>query len=183
MENPGINKRYRNITISGRAANGATTLSRHLARFLGWKLINAGELVREYVKKKGIPLEKTGLTEDKYHLDLDNFIRDKLKKEKKLIIESWLSGYDAKNIPGVFKIFVLCSDDEIRVKRIMERDRMSYVEAKSHLQTREKENLKKWSKLYGTKDFWDEKLYDLVIDTKNKDVNASLALTLEALEK
>lgn len=181
MVNSFINPKWRNITVSGRAASGATTLSKNLAQKLGWQLINGGEIYREYVKKNGIPLERTTQTSDNYHLELDEFIKDKLRNDQYLIIESWLSGFDAQNIPGVFKIFVVCFDDSIRIDRLVNRDKMSIEEAKEHLRTRELENLQKWEKLYKTRDFWNLNLYDLVIDTYKNGPMETLKIALEAL--
>ena len=92
-----------------------------------------------------------------------------VKNEKELIIESWLSGFDAQNIPQIFKILVICSSEKERIKRVSDRDNKTLKEAKKHIQTREKENVKKWKKLYKTKDFWNQKYYNFIIDTnKNK---------------
>jgi len=181
MPTPFSSSKWRSITISGRAASGATTLSRGLAEKLGWQLINGGEIYREYVKKNGIPLEQTNLSSDRYHLELDNFIKEKLKNEKHLIIESWLSGFDAQEIAGVFKVYVICSDLSVRIDRLVNRDKMTIEEAKQHLQTREEENLKKWEKLYHTRDFANPDLYDLVIDTYAHGPTETLNLVLQTI--
>ncbi|MBI2617684.1 cytidylate kinase family protein [Candidatus Gottesmanbacteria bacterium] len=181
MESPIILPKWKNITVSGRAASGATTLSKKLSEKLGWKLINGGELYREYAKKNGIPLAATTQSEDSYHLELDNFIKEKLRSEKHIIIESWLSGFDAQNIPGIFKIFVTCSDDNIRVDRIVNRDNMTIEEAKQHLKQREEENIIKWEKLYHTRDFWNPNLYDLIINTYTSGPAETLKVALQAL--
>lgn len=173
--------RYRNITISGRVASGATTLSKALSDKIGWKLVNGGELYREYAKNNGIPLERTGLSSDKYHLELDEFIKNKLRTQNNQIIESWLSGFDAQGIDGVFKIFIVCSDDSVRIDRIVNRDRLTIEEAKAHLKTREEENLIKWERLYHTRDFWNPKLYDLIIDTYQNGPSETLELALTAM--
>lgn len=181
MQTPFLSSKWQNITISGRVASGATTLSRSLAQKLGWKLINGGEIYREYAKKNGIPLERTTKTSDNYHLELDNFIKEKLKKEKQLIVESWLSGFDAQGIASVFKVFVTCSDDAVRIDRVANRDKMTIEEAKEHLKIREEENLAKWEKLYQTKDFWNPNLYDLVINTYSSGPEETLDLVLQAI--
>lgn len=181
MQSPFVSGKWRNITISGRAASGATTLSRGLEEKLGWQLINGGEIYRKYVQKNGIPLEQTNLSSDKYHLELDNFIKEKLKNAKHLIIESWLSGFDAQGISGVFKVYVICSDISVRIDRLVNRDKMTIEEAKKHLQTREEENLKKWERLYHTRDFANPNLYDLVIDTYASGPAETLNLVLQAV--
>src|SRR3989337_3125090 len=117
--------KFRNITISGRVARRATTLSKNLAKKLSWKLINGGELYRRYAQNNGIPLEQTSLSSDKYHEELDEFIKGKLSKEKQLIIESWLAGFDAQSVEGVFKIFVVCSEDAVRIDRLVNRDKIT----------------------------------------------------------
>ena len=172
---------YRVITISGRVASGATTLSRGLAKTLDWHLVNGGEIYRQYAKENGIPLERTDLSGDEYHLKLDNYIKEKLKTEKNIIVESWLSGFDAQEIAGVYKIFVNCSSDALRVDRIVNRDKMTIEEAKEHLKRREEENLKKWERLYRTRDFWNPQLYDLVIDTYRYGPTETLNLVLSAI--
>ena len=173
--------KFRNITISGRAANGATTLARSLAKKLNWSLVLAGEIVREYMKMNNIPLELTSQTSDQYHLELDDLIKNKLKNENNLIIESWLSGFDAQNIPGVFKIFITCSDDAVRIDRLMNRDKITLEQAKQHIKIREEENLKKWEKLYHTRDIWNPKYYDLVIDTYKLGPEETLEKTLSTI--
>ena len=178
---PFTSPKWRNITISGRAANGATTLSKALAGQLGWKLINGGEMYREYAKKKDIRLENTTSSEDMFHIELDRFIKEKLENERHLIVESWLAGYDGQNVPGVFKIFVTCSDEGVRIDRLVNRDNMSVEEAKQHLKIREEENLKKWEKLYHTRDFWNRQLYNLTIDTYTNGPQETLAIALKAI--
>lgn len=176
-----ISPNFRNITVSGRAASGATTLSRALAEKLGWTLINPGEIYRQYVKRKNIPLEKTTAVSDEYHLEMDNLIKIKLKNEKNLIIESWLSGFDAQGITGVYKIFVNCSDDAIRLDRIVNRDNMTLEQAKIHLKVREEENLVKWEKIYKTRDIWNKKLYDLWIETSKNGPLETLNIVLKSV--
>jgi cytidylate kinase len=181
MTNTFPSQNIRNITISGRAASGATTLSRLLSEKIGWELINGGEIYRQYVKKKGIPLEKTTQVSDEYHKELDLFIQDKLKTEEHIIVESWLSGFDAENIPGVFKIFVMCSQDAVRIDRLVNREGMTVEQAKEHIKVREAENIAKWEKMYHTRDFWNPSLYDLVIDTYTNGPTETLQLALSAI--
>ncbi|OGG08153.1 hypothetical protein A3D05_05445 [Candidatus Gottesmanbacteria bacterium RIFCSPHIGHO2_02_FULL_40_24] len=172
---------YRCITVSGRVASGATTLSHGLKRVLNWRLWNGGEIYRQYAREKQIPLERTDLSSDDYHIKLDNYIREKLKTEKQLIMESWLSGYDARNIEGIFRIFVDCSDFSLRVDRLVNREKMTIDQAKEHLKRREEENLKKWERLYKINNFWDAKYYDLVIDTFYYGPTESLNIALKNL--
>lgn len=112
---------------------------------------------------------------------MDSLIKTKLKNEKNLIIESWLSGFDAQGIAGVYKIFVNCSDDAIRLDRIVNRDNMTLDQAKIHLKVREEENLKKWEKIYHTRDIWNTSLYDLWIDTSKNGPLETFNIVLETI--
>jgi len=172
---------HRIITISGRVASGATTLSRHLSQKLNWTLWNGGEIYRKYSKDADIPLERTDLSADDYHLKLDNYIKEKLKTEKNLIMESWLSGFDAQGIAGIFKIFIICSVDSVRVDRLVNRENITIDEAKEHLKRREEENFKKWQRLYKTANFWNRRFYDLVIDTYTNGPTQTLEIALQAI--
>lgn len=174
-------ERYKTITISGKAASGATTLSKALAKKMNWRLFNGGEIYRQYVKDNGIPLEKTHLSKDEYHINLDKYIKEMLTNQSQIIIESWLAGFDAQGIANVYKIMVSCSDDAVRVDRLVNRDKMTIDQAKEHLKTREEENIKKWQKLYYTRDYWNPKLYDLIIDTYANGPTETLEIALNAL--
>ncbi|KXK07527.1 MAG: hypothetical protein UZ21_OP11001001029 [Microgenomates bacterium OLB22] len=46
---------------------------------------------------------------------------------------------------------------------------------------REEENVTKWHSLYGEHDFWDPKLYDLVIDTDENGIEETGEKVLEML--
>ena len=181
MNKTPVSLSVRAITVSGRVASGATTLSQGLSKALNWQLINAGEIYRRYAKDNLIPLERTDLSGDDYHLKLDGFIKDKLKTEKKIIIESWLAGFNARGLKRVFKIFVTCSKDAVRVDRIVNRDNLTISLAKDHLKIREEENLKKWKRLYKSADFWNPEIYDLTIDTFKFGPTETLNQALSAL--
>jgi cytidylate kinase len=70
-----------------------------------------------------------------------------------------------QQIEKVLKVLLICSDDAIRVDRIVNRDNISVEEAKHWIKQRETENITQWKKLYGNYDFWGSKYYNLVIDT------------------
>jgi hypothetical protein len=44
--------------------------------------------------------------------DFDSSLKQILTNGKNLILETKLAGFNAQGIPGVFKIAVLCEDDE-----------------------------------------------------------------------
>ena len=165
MDKPSL--KYHAVTISGKIAVGTSTLAQNLKQILNWKYINAGDIQRQYDREHGINENKQGAFSrpDIHEKEIDEMTKKMLSTEKNIIYEAWLSGFMARDISGVFKILIVCSDDAIRIDRVMNRDGISLDEAKHFIRQREEENVAKWKKLYGNYDFWDPKYYDLVIDT------------------
>lgn len=102
---------------------------------------------------------------DDFDKQVDYGMKDRLTKENNLVLESWLSGYMAQGVKGVLKVLLVCNDDAVRVDRVTNRDSSTVEEAKKHIFEREEKNFAKWKRIYGDHNFWDPKLYDLVIDT------------------
>lgn len=199
--------RYRNVTISGLPGGGSTTLLRLLKEDLkleGWRGFSGGEFMRAYALEKGLFKENEGMHHDARHYEddfdrkIDMGMRDKLSHEEKWIIESWLSGFLAQQVGGVLKVLVLCSDDAIRIDRVVNRDNISIQEAKANMRDRYDANLTKWARMYekewgewvvkpGTLaadepiNFWRPELYDLVIDTYSSSQEETLATVKSAL--
>lgn len=159
--------KYKNITVSGKVAVGTTTLAKNLSKTIGWKHINAGFIQREYDRKNAIHENRQGAASrsDEHEKEIDAMTKNMLTNKTGLIYEAWLSGFMAKGISHVYKILVICSDEAIRIDRVVNRENISVDDAKHWMKQREEENLFKWKKLYGDYDFWDPKYYNLVIDT------------------
>lgn len=199
---------YRNITISGLPGSGSTTLLALLKAKLnndGWKGFSGGEFMRAYAAEKGLFDAKnnklhhaaTVYGED-FDREVDFGMRSKLETQEHWILESWLSGFFAQGVSGVLKILLICSDDAVRIDRIVNRDDVSIEEAKAHLTERRKQNFEKWARMYskewsawvasvgkgpggGAIDFWHPSLYDRVIDTYSSSREETLEKVLQAL--
>ncbi len=179
-----LNPAIRNITISGKVATGSSTLMHNLEPILqplGWKFYSGGDFVREHCKELGLKLEDAAARGDDFARSLDTQISNRLKNEEKLVIESWLAGFDAHNIAGVFKILLICPDEGVIIDRVVNRDGVTVDAAKEHIRVRTQENIKKWQRLYGPHDFWDPKRYDLVIDTYKNGPSETLEIVLREL--
>ncbi len=159
--------KYRVITISGKIAVGTTTLAKNLERLLKWNRINIGGLQREFDRKHHIHENKQGAQSrsDEHERATEEMTKKMLNNQSNLIYEAWLSGFVARNIPGILKVLLVCSHEDIRIDRVVNREKITIDEAKHWIKQREEENTIKWKKLYGDYDFWDPKYYDLVIDT------------------
>jgi len=144
---------YRNITISGLPGSGSTTLLYGLKEALkydGWKGYNGGEFMRAYAKEKGLFRGIGELHHDASHYEddfdrrIDMGMRERLQKENKWILESWLSGFLAQGVNGVLKVLMTCSDKAIRIDRIVNRDEVSAEVALKNMNERYENNSKKW---------------------------------------
>lgn len=201
-----VKTKYRNISISGLPGAGSTTLGKHLAQHLGFKYYSGGDFMRAYAIDKGYLDPKQSVHHsatvypDDFDRQVDYGVREKMMNGSGCVYESWLSGFLAQQVEGIYKILVYCSDDAVRVDRIANRDDVTINEAKEHIFAREQKNLEKWVKMY-TKEwgewvvkpktlnpsepiyFWHKELYDLAIDTfrlgKEETLEKVLALIAE----
>ncbi len=158
--------KYDNITISGGIATGTTTLLNNLKFYLqplGWKFRSTGQIVREMTKENIFPVAT--LVSDEVDRKIEEKVRKLLTTEKNWVIEGWLAGFVARDLKNTLKVLLICSDDGLRVDRVVNRDNVTVEEAKKLIKEREEENFKKWKRIYGDYNFFDPKYYDLVIDT------------------
>lgn len=185
-------KNIRNITISGRIGSGATTLAVKLSEVLGWEMLEGGQIMRRINQQVGANIIETNKRPDHFDLEYEEMVKKILREEKNRIVQSHLAGFDAKGLEGVYKILVVCEDEEgsdkkdIRIDRLVNRDKISVEEAKNEVIEREKRNLEKWRRLYANNDdgwvYWDKKYYDLVINTYPHNQEETLKTALEAIE-
>jgi cytidylate kinase len=176
-------KKYRNITVSGKIATGTTTLAKNLEKMLDWKHINAGAIQRHYDREHGINENAQGADSrsDEHEKQMEASAKKILNQEKQIIYEAWLSGFVAREIPGVLRILLICSDDAVRVDRVSNREEVTIDQAKKDIKNRENENITKWKKIYGDYDFWDPKYFDLIIDTFSSGPMETLGKALDKL--
>ena len=201
--------KYKNITISGLTDSESTTLLGLLKRELepaSWRGFSGGQFMREYAAEKGLFDGSQGLHhhanvyEDDFDRKVDLGMREKLQTQDKWILESWLSGFMAQGVKRVLKVLMICSNDAIRIDRVVNRDTVSVKKAKHHILDRYQSNLEKWARMYKKEwqewvvksgkvdaqaeiDFWRPDLYDIVIDTYSHNKEESLQFVLDAIKK
>jgi len=197
--------KFKNITISGLPGSGSSTLGRGLSEVLGWEYFSGGDFMRSYAIKKGLFDAENRVHHaatvygNEFDREVDYGMRKRLKEEEGKILDSWLSGFVAQKVSGVLKVLAYCTNDDIRVDRLVNRDKVSVEEAKKHIFEREKKNLTKWTKMYkaewekwvpekcrnyrkrGWLDFYHPDLYDVAIDTYSVDRERALGQVLEKL--
>ncbi len=161
-----MNLKFDSITISGGVGVGTTTLMSNLKPYLaplGWKFKSSGEFFRDFTKEHVLPV--ASLAPDEVHQGIEKKALDLLSKEKNWVIDAWLAGYVARELPGVLRVLLTCSDPSVVVDRIVNRDKITVTQAKEFVKRRFDDNMRTWRRLYGDHDFFDKKYYHLVVDT------------------
>ncbi len=191
MDNPVDLDDIKNITVSGRIGSGSTTLATKLADILGWDILDGGKILRKINQEIGANVFEASKRPDHFDIAYEERIKKMLQEESSHVIQSHLAGFDAQNIPGIFKILVVCEDAkgedkvDIRIDRLINRDKKSIEEAKHEILERDKQDLAKWRKLYAHNDqkwvYWNKDYYDLVLNTYRHNPDESLKLTLAAI--
>jgi cytidylate kinase len=180
------------ITVSGRIASGSTTLAHRLATTLGWRHIEGGDIFWETVRNKmGLKPEETNLRPDDEDKDFDESLKNILKTQQHIVVETKLAGFNAQGLSDIFKILVVCTDAEgvdqtnIRIDRLVNREHMSIDKAKEEVLIREKNDIEKWQRLYANNNdqwvYWDKRYYDVIINTYSHDPDQTIALALNAI--
>lgn len=181
------------ITVSGRIASGSTTLAKKIAHHLNWRHIEGGEIFWEALRNKlGLAEKDTNLRPDNEDELFDAQLKKILNEDKNIVLETKLAGFNAQNKNGIFKILVVCmghngrDETQIRIDRLVNREHISVDDAKEEVLNREKNDIEKWRRLYANDDsswnYWDEKYYDLVINTFELDPDGALKKVLENFE-
>ena len=173
---------YSKITISGKICTGKSTLFTDLEKKLNWPIFQAGKYFREYATKKHLTLEDADEQNTKLTKQIDYMMRDKLHEKGNLIVDGWMSGIMANKIPDVLRVLLVC-DDDVRAARFSEREKVSLNEAKKRVEERLANWVSKLKKIYKRDDFFDEKNYNLIIDTSHITSKKVLQIILNTLGK
>jgi cytidylate kinase len=191
MNSPVELPNIRIITVSGRIGAGSTSLAKHLAKLLSWKHIEGGEIFWEAVRRKmQLDPKDTNLRPDQEDILFDQQLKEILKKDHHIVLETKLAGFLAQGIPDIFKIAVICENHHgedqasIRIDRLVNREEISVDDAKDEVFEREYNDLAKWRKLYAHNDsewvYWDKKYFDFVLNTYDHNPEESIAAVLQA---
>lgn len=198
---------YKNVTISGLPGAGSTTLLKMLKAALpDWQGFSGGEFMRSYAAEQGLfdknnKLHHSSLVYgEEFDRQVDFGMREKLQSEEHWILESWLSGFMAQGVPGTLKVLIACNDEAVRIDRLVNRDGVTVEAAKNDIHSRYRDNLAKWSRIYGAEwqqwvvgtgkvpesdpiDFWRPDIYDVIVDTYSINKKQTLTKVLDVLKK
>jgi len=165
------------ITISGPHGSGKTTVGKIIADKLNYKFFSTGDARGEIALKHNMTmneLNKVGETEAWPHKEVDDYIQELGTKADDIVIDSWLAFHF---IPKSFKIFFKINP-KTAAERIFKQKQADSSVREDEEKTKDvedtirdiKEKTDSWKigikKLYDIDPF-DEKHYDIVVDTSN----------------
>ncbi|HJO02066.1 MAG: cytidylate kinase family protein [Candidatus Woesearchaeota archaeon] len=174
------------ITISGKAGSGKSTAAKELAKKLKLKHYSIGDLMRQIAKEKNMSLNELSKSAEKdksIDLALDKK-QIELRDKTDFVIDGRLTAYF---IPYAnLKVFLECND-KVRAERILKDKRedeksKSINEITKKIKKREQSERKRYKKLYNV-DYYDKKLYDLIIDTTNLNINGVLEKIIKSINE
>jgi cytidylate kinase len=152
------------VTIGGLHGAGKSTYAKAVARRFGLRYVSSGKLFRQIAKERGVTLEQlTRLASESP--EIDSLIDDQAKQEAKrgnVVIEGQLAAWMAGDLADL-RIYLTAPED-IRMRRIASRDKLSLEEARVQTRERERSEAERYKRYYGI-DISDLSKYDLIIDT------------------
>jgi cytidylate kinase len=180
------------ITVSGRIGAGSTSLAKHISHTLFWKHLEGGEIFWEALRHKmNLAPKDTNLRPDEEDVLFDDKLKEILAKDDHIVLETKLAGFFSQRVEGVFRVGVVCDNEEgedqkeIRIDRLVNREHISVHDAKAEVLEREANDLEKWRSLYANGDpnwiYWNKDYFDLIINTYSHDQDESLELVLKAI--
>ena len=163
------------VTISGLHGTGKSTYAKTLAEEFKLRYVSAGQLFRDIAKEKGVSMERL-IQITANDPEIDHLIDERTKREAEkgdVILEGQLAGWMAKDKGGL-KIFLTAPED-VRIKRIAERDSVGFEKAKAQTVLRDKAEREKYKKYYDI-DITDISIYDLIMDTSLLSLEESIKI-------
>lgn len=158
-----------NIIVSGMPGTGTTTLCQKLAEEFGFKHIYAGSILRNMALDMQLTIEEfyTWLSSDpERESDVDARIENMLCTEDKLIVEGRMAPFMRCTFPH-HRILLTATEDE-RVRRL--KSRKEYVATSPSalldiMRARIETERKRYLNLYGIKDHFDERVFNILVET------------------
>ncbi|MGC8496566.1 MAG: (d)CMP kinase [Thermoplasmata archaeon] len=169
------------LTVSGPPGSGKTTVSKLVAKKLSYLYISGGDVFRKLANDHNMSIEQfSKYSENNQEIDrkIDSYLKKELENNDNIILDSRLAGWLAylNNIKAI-KIYVTASF-ETRVKRISGRETSPEEEISKNLAVREESEKYRYLLIYNIH-YEDLKIYDLIIDSDDKDPETVANIIME----
>lgn len=168
------------ITVSGPHGTGKSTYARGLAKALRLRYVCAGELFRELAKEREMSLGDFGrlAAQDP---SIDKMIDERTKAEAGkggVVIDAQLAAWMVGDLADVK--LLLTAPDDVRFRRIAERDGTSFEAARKETMSREEIQRQRYRRYYDV-NVADLSIYDLKIDTSQDSVEKTTERLVEVV--
>ncbi len=168
------------ITIGGLHGTGKSSTADKVAEEFGLRRTSAGKIFRQMAKERGLTLEEfSRVAEDDETIDLQ--LDGRLKDEAKIgniVLDGQLAAWMAGDYTD-FKI-LLTAPEDVRIRRIAERDDVKFEDARHETLTRESIESARYKEFYGI-DLSDLSIYDLILNTEKYDLEGVVAVITTAI--
>lgn len=180
------NKKLNSIVISGWPAVGKTTLATALAKELGYRQYNGGDVLKLLASEKGYSVsgndwwdtdEAKNFMEEResnsyFDIEVDRKLVE-IVRHGDVIVTSytlpWL-------VPESIKIWLKGSRSN-RIRRMAKRDNLNVKQAKEIILQRDENNVRIYHNLYGYEFGKDLTVFDFVLDTDLLDLNSLIFIS------
>lgn len=152
------------VTVSGVAGAGKTTCAEIIVELFGLRYVSAGMIFRKMASERGMSIVEFSLEAEKDEA-IDRLIDDQTLREASfggVVLDGRLTGIMVGEKADL-RVLVVAPFEE-RVRRIAERDGVSFEEAREQTLKREFSEVHRYKKLYGA-DINDVEKYDIVLNT------------------
>ena len=169
------------FTIGGLHGTGKSSVADLIAKEFDLRRVSAGVIFRELAKKRGLTLEEFSIVaeeEENIDRELDASWKTAAMKGN-VLLDGQLAGWMAGDYAD-FKILLTASLDT-RVKRIAERDDVSFKHARLETLNREASEKERYLEFYGV-NISDQSIYDLILNTEKYDLEGVIKVLTTAIE-
>jgi len=168
------------ITVSGPHGTGKSTYAKTLAEELHLRYVSAGELFRDLARQQKLSLEALSAQAAR-DPSIDHMLDERTRAEAErggVVIDAQLGAWVAGDLADV-KV-LLTAPNEVRFRRIAERDHVAIEEARRETEYRESIQQERYKKYYEI-DVNDLSIYDLKIDTSPHSIEATKKIIIDTV--
>jgi cytidylate kinase len=170
------------ITVSGPHGSGKSTYAKAIAESLNLRYVCAGAIFRQMAKERGMSLEEFGVLAAKDQ-QIDALIDERTRREAeagRVVIDAQLAAWIVDGLADVKLLLV--APDEIRYKRIADREGIPASSAAEETVARGRIQRERYKRYYNI-NVDDLTIYDLKIDTSLTSVEETKAHVVEAVKR
>ena len=178
------------ITIAGSLGSGKSSTAKAVAKALGYRHFSSGDLFRTIAAERGESVEATNLSaEEQKDIDykVDHLLQEMGRTEEKLVVDSRMAWHW---MPDSFKVFLALDPEsaaerifnDVQEKRRLSEDASSLEDVRASIERRFASEQKRYFALYGV-DPTDPKNFDLVVNTKENDLDTVITIVLQGYDE